>query len=341
MIILDELILIIDTIKSSWLLIINGLFIIIATVFLVYRSSVYFVDKRMMGAFRKVLSDNIDEKAQEIQIKKKLLRKSQKYSSIEAKLSFFEKMDIKYIDKSNIKSYYSKISIFHILAISAVIVCIIFYIFEGVFKSPFSSAMMGSVSGLIPFVVLDIMGKHNSQKIRRYLPDFIAILYRWSLVREDLVYSFEKSLDSGIREPLRTYVREMITQINRGMEVEMALEIMEYKVDNEHFTTFINNVKFAYKSRGNIPNLLKKLEGESYKLEEEFNRRKISTFRDRIIISVCLVLVLIFTYLFMKLNPDAMKFYTVNTVGRGLMVFFAILYFLAFWISTGITKFNY
>lgn len=332
---------IINIMKNNIFITINGIFIIFMTIIIAIKISSNLVESRIVGNFKRVIDENIEMKTEDIQVKKKLLKKSQKYSSIDANLKFIEKLDIKYIDKSGIKTYISKVNIFHIFFISGLFIFIAFVLLNRVFDSLLSSVILGCVFGLIPFVILDIMGKHNSQKIRRYLPDFIAILYRWSTVKEDIVFSFEKSLESGIREPLRTYVKEFVIQINRGMDVDFALEIMDYKVDNEHFTTFINNIKFAYKSRGNIPTLLHKLEGEAYKLEEEFNRRKISTFHDRIIINICLLCVLFFSYLFMKLNPEVLSFYTNNPKGKGLMIIFSILYLAAFWISTGITKFNY
>ena len=86
------------------------------------------------------------------------------------------------------------------------------------------------------------------QATRRKLAYFVSILVRWVAVKDDIIYAFEKSMDSGLSEPLRSYVRDMVIQARNGMDPLVAMDILRIKVDNEQFSDFILNIKQNYKS---------------------------------------------------------------------------------------------
>ena len=71
----------------------------------------------------------------------------------------------------------------------------------------------------------------------------------------------------------------MIIQVNRGVEPLEAISMLEMKVDNPQFRDFIVNIKQNVKHRGEIRKLLSNLEEQFYKIEEEYNRRKILTYK--------------------------------------------------------------
>lgn len=189
-----------------------------------------------------------------------------------------------------------------------------------------SAFVLGSLIAAVPFFALDYMARYNAEKIRMKLAGFISVLNRWCLVKEDIFYAFEKSVDSGIGEPLATYINETVIQVNRGVDPSIALNMLQGKVDNHQFRDFIQNIKQNVKHRGNIVMLLNNLEIQFYKVEEEYNRRKISGYKDKILIYFIMVAVWIIGFIFLKINTQVEHFYTTTTTGKLLFTLFSVLY---------------
>lgn len=291
--------------------------------------------------FNAVIGVGIDRLSKEYN-ERKLKHEVKKYTRTSTiRMSITERIEIYFIEKSNIRRY---IPFMNIYLLS--LVCIVIFIvgFQAAYKVVYfvpSALVVGCLLSLLPLLILDLMGKHNSEKIRRMLAEFISILNRWCDVKEDIFYAFEMTVRSGISEPLQSYLKETVIQIKRGVDPMDALDILQAKVDNTHFRDFIVNIKQSIKSRGNIRRLLSNMEDQYYKLEEEYNRRKISTYRDRIIINFAMGFVLLLAYYFLKSNLKVRDFYLGSIEGKILMLCFSFLYSLGVFISFRITKFRY
>lgn len=273
---------------------------------------------------------------------RRLLNQAKRYSrTITIKIGLIEKFELKFIDKSNIRNYLPFFNFYVLVFISIAIIIAVFRPVYGVLYSVPPTAIICSLFGSVPFLVLEILGRYNSEKVRRMLANFISVLNRWCAVKEDIIYAFEKSLESGLGEPLRTYVRDVVIQVKKGLDVQEALEILQMKVDSEQFGDFILNIRQSIKYRGDIRTLLSNMEDEFYRLEEEYSRRKISSYRDKFLIYGTMAAVLIVAYFFLKFNPNVMQFYLATSQGRALITFFSILYFGAFVLSLRISRFNY
>jgi Flp pilus assembly protein TadB len=261
--------------------------------------------------------------------------------SLKVKMSLTEKIELYFIEKSNIRKYIPFANTYILLLLC----CIIFIVtFEFVYKALFSvvaTSIICFLFSLIPIFFLDILGRYNSEKVRRKLAEFISVLNRWCAVKEDIFYAFERSIDSGIGEPLKTFTRDMITQISGGIDPITALDILQMKVDNAQFRDFIINIRQNVKHRGDIRILLTNLESQFYRIEEEYNRRKISTYRDRIIVYCTMFVVLIVGYYFLKVNPRVEEYYFSTSEGKSMLTLFSILFASGFFLSFRISKFKH
>ncbi|MGI6776694.1 MAG: type II secretion system F family protein [Acetivibrionales bacterium] len=272
----------------------------------------------------------------------RLEREAKKYARpVSIKMSMAERVELSLIDRSNIRRYIPFMN-FHMLMI--VCACIFFATLGPVYRLLYfipSTVVICFLFSLIPIFALDLMGRYNSEKIRRKLAEFISILRRWCTVKEDIFFAFEKSIDSGMGEPLRTFIRDMVIQVRRGIDPLEALDILYFKVNNMQFKDFIINIKENIAHRGDIVKMLSNLENQFYKLEEEYTRRKISTYRDRLVIYAVMVSVLFLAYYFLKLNPEAEIFYFSTLQGKLLLTFFSILYAAGMYLTFGITRFKH
>jgi len=256
-------------------------------------------------------------------------------------MSFAEKIELYLIDKSNIRHYIPFMNFYLLIFISVLIFTLSFgSVYRILFFVP-STAVVCLLFSLIPIFILDLMGRYNSEKIRRKLAEFVSVLNRWCAVKEDIFFAFEKSIDSGIGEPLRTFIRDMVIQVNRGIGPLEALDILQMKVDNVQFRDFIINIKQSIRHRGDIRKLLTNLENQFYKIEEEYNRRRISTYKDRLLIYFVMFAVLFIGYYFLKFNPKVEQFYLGTFQGKSLLTLFCILYVSGFYMSFRITRFRH
>lgn len=273
---------------------------------------------------------------------RRLSREIKKYTRpVTFRMSAAERLELYFIDRSNIRHYLPFVNI-HLLLLLVIL------IFSAMLKPMLellgflpSSAVFSALLSMTPLFLLDLLVRYNSEHIRRRLAEFISVLNRWCSVKEDIFYAFEKSVDSGIGEPLKTFVRDMVIQVRRGIEPSEALEILQLKVDNVQFRDFIVNVKQNIRHRGDIIKLLTNLEAQFYKIEEEYNRRKISTYKDRVVVFCVMFAVLFIAYIFIKSNPAIEQFYFTTANGKLLLTVFSLLYAAGFYLSFGISRFRH
>ncbi len=257
------------------------------------------------------------------------------------RLTFIEKLSLKYIERSNIKEFIPFFKLEYLIVVSVIIFGISFsFIYRVLYFVP-SAILIASLFSFSPFLILDILGRYNSARIRRELASFISILNRWCAVKEDLFYAFEKSVDSGIDEPLKMFITDMVVQVKRGIPREEALEMLRLKVNNSQFSNFIINVKMSMKNRGDIRKLLTVMEEQFYRIEEEFNRRNISTFRDRIFTYAIMVSFTFIGYGFIKINPDVESFYLGTVSGKILLTAFCFIYAVGFFTTISINSYKH
>lgn len=318
----------------NYILIINSVLLFIVTAILAYL---------IAGnvSLKSIVHNSLDRFNNEYN-ERRLQREVRKYSrTISIRMSLVEKTELLFVDKSNIRRYLPFINFYSLCLLSSLIFVLTFErVYRVLFFIP-STAVVCLLLSLIPVFILDLMGRYNSENIRRKLAEFISVLNRWCAVKEDIFYAFEKSIDSGIGEPLKTFIRDMVIQVNRGIDPLVALDMLQMKVDNAQFKDFIINVKQNIKHRGDIRKLLTNLENQFYKIEEEYNRRRISTYRDRLLLYFIMFTVLFAGYFLIKFNPKVEEFYLGTLQGKALLTLFSILYTAGFYLTFRITRFKH
>jgi len=290
---------------------------------------------------KRVLRSGVERLGREY-YEKQLKREVKKYSRIiPLKMTVADKIELYMIDKSNIKRYIPFANFYLLMMVCILIFVITFKLTFNILLFVPSAVVVSLLFSLIPLFILDIMGKYNSEIIRKRLAEFISVLNRWCAVKEDMFYAFEKSVDSGIGEPLKTFIRDMVIQVNRGIDPLEALDILWMKVDNIQFRDFIINIKQNIKHRGNIRRLLSNMEEQFYKIEEEYNRRKISTYIDRMLLYIIMFTVLFAGYFFLRSNPLVKEFYIYTVQGKLLLTLFVVLYSCGLYMIARITGFEH
>lgn len=321
---------------SDMLIGINGALIVIISLYVAFfaaaAANTDFIKDSIKNGYEKLNNGYIDRQLQ---------RQVKRYTkTITVRMSLVDKIELFLIDKSNIRRFISFMNFYVLLLISIIVFVVSYILVYGFLKFAVSSFIIAGIFFFIPTVILEIMGLYNSDYTRRKLGYFISILRQWVDVKEDIIYAFEKSVAS-VSDPLKSYIVDMTIQIRRGMDPQDALTLLEKKIGNPQFTDFILNIKQNIKYRGNLKVLLSNMEEQFYKLEQEFNRRKISTFWDKIYIVIAMIFVIIIAFLLVKSNPKALNFYTDTMQGKLYITLFTMLYGIGFYIMATISRFKH
>jgi Flp pilus assembly protein TadB len=153
-------------------------------------------------------------------------------------------------------------------------------------------------------------------------------------VREDLFYAFERSRDSGLEEPMATYVGDLISRIQGGMPIDTALSLFQDCNKQEQFQDFVIAIRFNFRYQGNIVSLMDTLELQVNQVEEEYIRRRISSSRDRGL-TVMIMLAAPLLYLFILLRDSLNRhFFFATTMGGGSLIIAILIYLVGltlFW----------
>ncbi|MGI6299006.1 MAG: type II secretion system F family protein [Saccharofermentanales bacterium] len=142
-------------------------------------------------------------------------------------------------------------------------------------------------------------------------------------MREDLLFAFERSRESGLAEPMCTYVDSLVTRIQSGMPIDTALQHFQACSDQEQFQDFVTAVRFNFRYRGNISALMDLLELQMNRIEEEYVRRRISSARDqKLTLGILLAAPLLYTAILLRSTASSSFFLTtaMGWLGLGLAI---------------------
>lgn len=291
-------------------------------------------------SFRKVLREGMHWLEEDYR-RREIARRVRQYSRNPAKVPLLERMEVYFIDRSNIRSIIPFANIYLLLLLTAVIFILTFEPVYRVLRFIPTAIILCGILSMIPYLALDILCRYQSERIRRQMTRLLDGLVSWCAVREDIFFAFEKTLERGLEEPLRSCIRDMTVQVHGGLEPGKALDMLETRVGNPQFSEFIRNVKQVIKSRGDLQNLLEKLRGQFYELEQELNRRKVFTYRDRLILYGIALFLPVLVYFFLGNSEKVHHFYVETAGGNVLLALFSLLYAAGLYITVSMIRFKY
>jgi len=164
-------------------------------------------------------------------------------------------------------------------------------------------------------------------RIRQQTLLLITLLNRWCQVREDLLFAFERSRDTGLDEPMRSYVDALVTRIRGGMPIDNALSLFQACSDQEQFQDFVIAIRFNFRYRGHIAAMTDMLEMQMNRIEEEYVRRRIGMSRDRVL-TLGIMLASPILYLAILLRSPVNRLFFFGTLPGGISILVALTAYL-------------
>lgn len=231
-------------------------------------------------------------------------------------------------------------TVYSFIYLSVIIGLLVGSICYGYTRIVFTSLILSFISLLFPWIVIDIKGQKTNNLLSLEVSKLISGLARWSIIKDDIFYCFEKSVDQ-LNEPLKSYVQDFILQVKYSGHIGYAFDIVIEKTQHEMLRTLMINLQQSSHSKGNLQELLEHLEEESYQIFGEHERRKTELYFDRIAILFCISLVLMVTIIVFLINEPMRSFYLTTDLGQNLLSVFTLLFFLGVVNATRINSFNY
>jgi Flp pilus assembly protein TadB len=170
-------------------------------------------------------------------------------------------------------------------------------------------------------------GRHAAA--RQQTLQLVSLLCRWCQVREDLLYAFERSIEAGLGNPMQGALKELTIRVKGGMPVDQALNLLQAAVNHENFHDLVAAIRFNFRYRGDLPTLLEQLEWQMNKIEEEYDRRRLSNARDRYLTLGILLAVPLFLFVRLFGSVEMRTIFLEDAGGFILLVAGSLCYGLA------------
>lgn len=255
------------------------------------------------------------------------LQMSSNESEYRVKLGFFETMELRLVERSNIKSFMPFLNVYVLMIIVIAIFVFVWPPLYSVFNSWATAAVGALFIALIPTVILDSLTIYNAGRTRKTTANFLSLLLSWLEVKSDLLFAFDKVKDD-VEAPLKYYLTDAVAQLKSGIDADQVFDILSYKINTEQFYTITKNFKSVFKNGGDIVELVKVLEEEAYMIDNEFENRVTDTFSTRMLLNVLLLGASFLLVGVIFLSPTLKALYTTTDGGRNVM-FVAISIFVA------------
>lgn len=265
---------------------------------------------------------------------------SESINTINYKVNFIEELELNILYRSGIKKIFPFMSLNIFLIFILFVAVVSFVLFYAWIKLVIPSLILSGVISVAPIIILNIMEQRKNDLVSKELARFISIISRWSIIKDDIFYCFEKAIDQ-VSDPIKSYISDFLMNVKYTGNISYAFDILLIQSKNELYRNFIINIRQAEQSKGDLPVLLDYLEEEVYKIEAENSRRKSVTLKDRTIIYFTMVCVLLIGVFIFKFNINIRTFYMSSIMGRYLLTVYLILFFLGIYVTSKITSFNY
>jgi Flp pilus assembly protein TadB len=180
----------------------------------------------------------------------------------------------------------------------------------------------------------------DDEKIRKQQLELVSMLNRWYQVKEDLMFAFEKCAQSQIGEPTKGHIKDFVARVKGGLSMEKSLDLFAESFSNRQFKSFSGQIRFNLKHRGNIGELLDNMETQFARIDEESTRRKITSSRDRHILSMVMAITPVLSVIVVYTNPSARKLFFEESIGIPLIIISVLSYICGLTIFKTSSKFN-
>ena len=225
-----------------------------------------------------------------------------------------------------------------IIVISFITFVICYSIIFSSFKIVSLSFIISIPAILIPILVLSFMAENKSKKIEKVILNVLLQLKNYTQLNNDIVYAFKQVKTI---EPLQSYVKKFLVEINSGIKFEKAIENLKEKITFEKFKAVLSNMQYCYLNGGNFTELMDKSYRMIANIQNEKNSREQETMGARIVLVILIILDLFVYFTFIKNNYENYLIMTKSLIGNLILYWNFISIWILFVLIYKVKKLDY
>ena len=314
----------------------SNIILLIPIMFIAYLLAARFLDHNFRDRVKK-LTGSVSSEYRRNQVIKKVSRREKIKKKVYKRL--FYQLEL-IIEKSGIQDY-----MFFVDSITLLIMCLISAIaFFAIFESLFGVTSVGVITSFpgffVPIMLLGIMAQRREQEIEKVLGDYLLQLKNSTRIHNDIIEAFRNVQDKCM-DPLKTFTRQFVAEVNSGISVEVAIDNFRDKIDMKKFKLFLTNIQYCYIYGGDFTKLLDKTQRLIADIQKEKRTRIRETRSARIVIFLLIFLDVYLYFNFIMSQQDYLSIMRNTFYGQLILnANFLSIWFLL-WLSYSVKKLDY
>lgn len=265
----------------------------------------------------------------------KKLEKNKKVK-ISTKFNLFHKINI-LIEKAGFKIGIL-LNPLTIIFMSCITFIICYLLVFNSFRIIFLSFIISLPSIFIPILILSLISENKSKRIEKVMLNFLLQLKNYTQLNNDIIYAFKQVRTI---EPLQSYVKKFLVEINSGIRFEKAIESLKEKITFEKFKAILTNMQYCYLNGGNFTELMDKSYKMIANIQNEKSLREQETIGARIVLVILIILDLFVYFTFIKNNHENYLIMTKNFIGNLILYWNFISIWVLFVLIYKVKKLDY
>ena len=255
---------------------------------------------------------------------------------ITSKLNLTHKINI-LIEKSGFKTglVLNPITVIF-LCVATFLVC--YYLVFSTFKIVFLSLIISLPSLCVPIIVLSLLAESKSKKIEKVMLNFLLQLKNYTQINNDIIYALKQVKTI---EPLQSYIKKFLVEINSGIKFEKAIENLKEKITFVKFNDFLTNLQYCYLNGGNLTELINKNYKILSDIQKEKSAREQETMGARIVLVILIILDLFVYFTFIENNHQNYLIMTNSFIGNLILYWNFISIWILFILIYKVKKLDY
>ncbi len=217
------------------------------------------------------------------------------------------------INESNVKYYLPR---YNILLHVSLAVALFTMSYKALVAYPFEfKVLISTIMFLIPWMILQFIKTKTTREIKKQLLDLMISFKAYYLLKKDVFLAFSM-LEENISQPVKSAVIVLNKQYKRKVSPERCLERFMKRFSDLKMKMFIEQVKLAIKTGGDVESICTKFINDMSKYEEIEDRHRLDGLSDKYGLYLLIFVNVTVMHYMMDSNYAFVKFVTYNPIGK-------------------------
>ena len=222
------------------------------------------------------------------------------------------------INESNVKYYFPKYNMLLHLTLAVSLFAISFK-FLGDYPVEFK-ILLSTIVFLIPWMILQFIKTKTTREIKKQILDLIISFKAYYILKKDVFQAFNM-LEENIAEPVKSTVSFLNKQYRLKKPGEKCLETFGKRFSDLKMKMFVDQLRFALKTGGDVESICTKFINDMSKYEEIEDRDRLEGLADKYGLYLLIFLNIGVMHYMMESNYAFINFVTYNPTGKIVLAF--------------------